>query len=147
MAGDRDRLQPLFMGFRDPRLYFGIQNISVHVVPTCGTSRHIDASIISKLLIFLLKNNGSSKRQPRIGRHPARKFIRFDTSGAMCHKVSLMKIRKDVEIKARIDGRTKAELWRLASSRELDLSDIVREALRDLLRKQIKPSAKGASAM
>ena len=65
----------------------------------------------------------------------------------MCHKVSLMKIRKDVEIKARIDGRTKAELWRLASSRELDLSDIVREALRDLLRKQIKPSAKGASAM
>lgn len=47
-----------------------------------------------------------------------------------------MKIRKTVEVKARIDGRTKAELARLADQRELDLSDILREAIRELLEKE-----------
>lgn len=47
-----------------------------------------------------------------------------------------MRIKKDTEIKARVDGRTKAELWRMASLRELDVSDLIREAIRDLLRKQ-----------
>ena len=47
-----------------------------------------------------------------------------------------VRIKKDAEIKARVDGRTKAELWRLAYSRGLDVSDLVREAVRDLLARQ-----------
>lgn len=46
-----------------------------------------------------------------------------------------MKIRKNVEIKARVDGRTKAEIARIADRREVDVSDILREAIRDLLKK------------
>jgi hypothetical protein len=47
-----------------------------------------------------------------------------------------MRIRKDAEIKARVDGRTKVELWSLAYARGLDVSDLLREAVRDLLAKQ-----------
>jgi hypothetical protein len=47
-----------------------------------------------------------------------------------------VRIRKDAEIKARVDGRTKVELWRLAYARGLDVSDLVREAVRDLLAKE-----------
>jgi antitoxin component of RelBE/YafQ-DinJ toxin-antitoxin module len=47
-----------------------------------------------------------------------------------------VRVKKDAEIKARVDGRTKAELWRLAYSRGLDVSDLIREAVRDLLAKQ-----------
>ena len=47
-----------------------------------------------------------------------------------------MKIPKNEEIKARVDGRTKAELSQLAYQRGLDLSDIIREALRLLLASQ-----------
>jgi hypothetical protein len=47
-----------------------------------------------------------------------------------------VRIKKDAEIKARIDGRTKIELWQLAYSRGLDVSDLLREAVRDLLTKQ-----------
>ena len=44
-------------------------------------------------------------------------------------------MRKEAEIKARVDLKTKASLCQVAAARELDLSDIVREALRDFLRK------------
>ena len=47
-----------------------------------------------------------------------------------------MKVKKDKEIKARVDGRTKIELWSLAYARGLDVSDLVREAIRDLLAKE-----------
>lgn len=47
-----------------------------------------------------------------------------------------MRLRKDEEIKARVDGRTKAELGQLAFHRGLDVSDILREAVRDLLVRQ-----------
>ena len=47
-----------------------------------------------------------------------------------------MRIRKDAEIKARVDDRTKVQLWSLAYARGLDVSDLVREAVRDLLAKQ-----------
>jgi hypothetical protein len=47
-----------------------------------------------------------------------------------------MRIRKDAEIKARVDGRMKIELWSLAYARGLDVSDLLREAVRDLLAKQ-----------
>ena len=47
-----------------------------------------------------------------------------------------MRIKKDAEIKARVDGRTKIELWRLAYARGLDVSDLLREAVRDLLARQ-----------
>jgi hypothetical protein len=47
-----------------------------------------------------------------------------------------MRVKKDAEIKARVDGRTKLELWSLAYSRGLDVSDLIREAVRDLLAKQ-----------
>lgn len=46
-----------------------------------------------------------------------------------------VKPKKDEEIKARVDGSTKAALWQMALSRHLDLSDLVREALRDFIRK------------
>jgi antitoxin component of RelBE/YafQ-DinJ toxin-antitoxin module len=52
----------------------------------------------------------------------------------MWHNAS-MKIRKDQEIKARVDGRTKAELWEIAYRRGLDVSDLIREAVRDFIRK------------
>ena len=54
----------------------------------------------------------------------------------MAHCVRLMRIRKDAEIKARVDGRMKIELWSLAYARGLDVSDLVREAIRDFLAKQ-----------
>ena len=47
-----------------------------------------------------------------------------------------VKIRKNTEVKARVDGRTKAELARIADEREVDVSDILREAIRDLLHKE-----------
>jgi hypothetical protein len=47
-----------------------------------------------------------------------------------------MRIRKDAEIKARVDGRMKIELWSLAYARGLDVSDLVREAIRELLAKE-----------
>ena len=51
-------------------------------------------------------------------------------------QLASVRIKKDAEIKARVDGRTKIELWRLAYSRGLDVSDLLREAVRDLLAKQ-----------
>lgn len=45
------------------------------------------------------------------------------------------KPKKDAEIKARVDGHTKTELWRLAYARDLDESDLLREAVRDLFTK------------
>lgn len=51
-------------------------------------------------------------------------------------RIARVRIRKDEEIKARVDGRTKAELGQLAFMRGLDLSDILREAVRDLLGRQ-----------
>ena len=62
-------------------------------------------------------------------------FLLLPFRGALCHNAPV-KIRKTVEIKARVDERTKAELLRLASLRELDISDVLREAVRDLLQKQ-----------
>lgn len=50
----------------------------------------------------------------------------------------MTRVRKDQEIKARVDGRTKRELEQLAYSRDLELSDVLREAVRDLLNAQRK---------
>jgi hypothetical protein len=47
-----------------------------------------------------------------------------------------MRVRKDEEIKARVDGRTKAELGQLAFIRGLDVSDLLRQAVRDLLSRE-----------
>jgi predicted transcriptional regulator len=47
-----------------------------------------------------------------------------------------MKPRKDSNLKVRVEGATKAELWQLALNRHLDVSDLVREALRDWLARQ-----------
>lgn len=46
-----------------------------------------------------------------------------------------VKPKKDEEIKARVEGSTKSQLWLIAGMRGLDVSDIVREALRDFIRK------------
>ena len=56
----------------------------------------------------------------------------------MWHNAHRMNYRlpKDAEIRARIDGRTKAELSHLAFDRDLQISDLLREAVRDLLRRQ-----------
>lgn len=51
-------------------------------------------------------------------------------------QIAHVRVKKDAEIKARVDGRTKVELWQLAYSRGLDVSDLLREAVRDLLAKQ-----------
>lgn len=45
----------------------------------------------------------------------------------------VIRVRKDEEIKARVDGRTKAEVAQLAFTRGLDMSDLLREAIRELL--------------
>lgn len=50
----------------------------------------------------------------------------------MYHNVPV-KLKKNEEIKARVDGNTKSELWQLALKRQLDMSDVIREALRDYL--------------
>lgn len=50
-----------------------------------------------------------------------------------------VKLKKDEEIKARVDGRTKEALGVLADSRHLDMSDIIREALRDFISKHQQP--------
>jgi hypothetical protein len=65
-----------------------------------------------------------------------RLFCSLDLSSRIVPQCADMKIRKSVEIKARVDERTKAELSRLADIRELDVSDVLREAVRDLLQKQ-----------
>ena len=44
-----------------------------------------------------------------------------------------MKTRKTAEIKARVDERTKEDIQRLAEIRGLDTSDIIREAIRNLI--------------
>lgn len=54
--------------------------------------------------------------------------------------IAPVKIKKNEEIKARVDGSTKAALWQLAMTRDLDLSDLVREALRDFIRKNQQPA-------
>jgi hypothetical protein len=46
-----------------------------------------------------------------------------------------MKIKKDEEIKTRVEPAMKSQLWQVALNRSIDLSDVVREALRDYLRK------------
>lgn len=52
-----------------------------------------------------------------------------------------MKLKKNEEIKTRVDGATKNDLWLLAQRRQLDLSDVVREALRDFILKHRTPNA------
>ena len=51
-----------------------------------------------------------------------------------------MKPLKNEAIKARVDGRTKAQLFQLAMARELDVSDLIREAVRELLNRQPLPA-------
>lgn len=46
-----------------------------------------------------------------------------------------MKTLKNEEIKTRIDGATKTALWQIATAKGLDMSDVVREALREIIRK------------
>ncbi len=53
-----------------------------------------------------------------------------------------MRARKDQEIKARVDSRTKAELGQLAYIRDLDVSDLLREAVRELLQRHVKTIAR-----
>jgi post-segregation antitoxin (ccd killing protein) len=47
-----------------------------------------------------------------------------------------MRTKRDTEIKARVDAQTKLHLGQLAYVRGLDVSDLVREAIRDLFAKQ-----------
>lgn len=44
-----------------------------------------------------------------------------------------VRVTKDAEIKARVDARTKRDVEQLAYARDLDASDILREAVRMLL--------------
>ena len=46
-----------------------------------------------------------------------------------------MKTKKNEEIKIRVDGATKTAIWQIAINRGLDMSDMVREALRDFIAK------------
>lgn len=48
-----------------------------------------------------------------------------------------MRMKKDAEVKARVDGQTKLQLARIAYLRGLDTSDLLREAIRDFLAKQL----------
>lgn len=50
-----------------------------------------------------------------------------------------LKTIKNEEIKARIDGAMKTELWTIATARGLDMSDIIREALREFIRVTHQP--------
>lgn len=52
-----------------------------------------------------------------------------------------MKTIKNEEIKARIDGATKTALWAAATERQLDVSDLIREAIRDFLNKNKQAKA------
>ena len=51
-----------------------------------------------------------------------------------------MKLRKTEEIKARVDAETKRAVVRFAEQRGLDPSDIVRAAIRRLLKNDSKPA-------
>lgn len=50
----------------------------------------------------------------------------------------MTRVPKNKEIKARVDGRTKRELEEMAYRRDLQVSDLLREAVRDLLTSQRK---------
>jgi hypothetical protein len=50
------------------------------------------------------------------------------------------------EVKTRVTRRMKRDLERRAAARELDLSDIVREALRDYFAKNGAPNGKDVAA-
>lgn len=46
-----------------------------------------------------------------------------------------MKTIKNEEIKARVDGATKTALWSIATARDLDASDLIRQAVREFIAK------------
>jgi antitoxin component of RelBE/YafQ-DinJ toxin-antitoxin module len=70
-------------------------------------------------------------------------FLLLDHAGRVVPQCGLMKVKKDREIKARVDSGTKAALWQLAYLHGLDVSDLIREAIRDLLLKHPLPLATG----
>lgn len=51
----------------------------------------------------------------------------------MWHNADMSKQKKSEDIKARVDPWTKANLQHLASLENLDLSDLVRRALREFI--------------
>jgi hypothetical protein len=55
-----------------------------------------------------------------------------------------MKPQKDEALKVRVEGTTKAALWQHALSRHLDISDLVREAVREWLARQQQTQQTGA---
>ena len=59
-----------------------------------------------------------------------KKFLEFL---AHCGTMRHMKPKKTEEVKARVDDATKTRLVQLANLRELDLSDVLREAIREFL--------------
>lgn len=62
----------------------------------------------------------------------------------MRHNAAMIKLRKVAVIKARVDKRTKSQLAALAVNRDLDISDLVREAVRELLARNQKTAVAGA---
>ena len=59
---------------------------------------------------------------------------------AQCATMRPMKPKKSEEVKARVDEVTKRLLTELALKRHLDISDVLREAIRDLLSRQTQVS-------
>jgi antitoxin component of RelBE/YafQ-DinJ toxin-antitoxin module len=53
---------------------------------------------------------------------------------------------KTEEIKVRVDPLSKSALIQIATEEQLDLSDIVRRALNDMIRKSQNPSRRQASS-